>query len=108
MISGRGWWGSNPLQKGPCRSQGGLVSHCATNDPNIPIASAPQGDLRLQALRQARAPVERLEPTIDDPHRSQDGFAIYCVIVAPIGVETPKRKMSMATITSCFSQSGRN
>ncbi|GFO00597.1 hypothetical protein PoB_002710200 [Plakobranchus ocellatus] len=25
--------GSNPRQKGPCRSQGGLASHCATDAP---------------------------------------------------------------------------
>ncbi|GFO21295.1 hypothetical protein PoB_004780000 [Plakobranchus ocellatus] len=27
----RRWRGSNPLQKGPCRSQGGFISHCATD-----------------------------------------------------------------------------
>ncbi|GFO10982.1 hypothetical protein PoB_003748700 [Plakobranchus ocellatus] len=27
---GRRWRGPNPRQKGPCRSQGGLVSLCAT------------------------------------------------------------------------------
>ncbi|GFN76620.1 hypothetical protein PoB_000312600 [Plakobranchus ocellatus] len=30
---GRQWRGSNPRQKGPCRSQGGLTSHCATDTP---------------------------------------------------------------------------
>ncbi|GFO32559.1 hypothetical protein PoB_005906400 [Plakobranchus ocellatus] len=27
------WWGSNPRQEGPSRSQGGLASHCATDAP---------------------------------------------------------------------------
>ncbi|GFO32620.1 hypothetical protein PoB_005912500 [Plakobranchus ocellatus] len=30
---GRRWRGSNPPQKGPCRSQGGFASHCATETP---------------------------------------------------------------------------
>ncbi|GFO39170.1 hypothetical protein PoB_006567500 [Plakobranchus ocellatus] len=30
---GRRWRGSNSLQKGPCRSQGGLASHCAIGAP---------------------------------------------------------------------------
>ncbi|GFN99602.1 hypothetical protein PoB_002610800 [Plakobranchus ocellatus] len=30
---GRRWRSSNPRQKGPCRSQGGLASHCATDAP---------------------------------------------------------------------------
>ncbi|GFN84456.1 hypothetical protein PoB_001096200 [Plakobranchus ocellatus] len=28
---GRRWQGSNPRRMGPCRSQGGLTSHCATD-----------------------------------------------------------------------------
>ncbi|GFO12096.1 hypothetical protein PoB_003860100 [Plakobranchus ocellatus] len=32
---GRRWRGSNPRQKGPCRSQGGLTSHCATDAPRF-------------------------------------------------------------------------
>ncbi|GFO10745.1 hypothetical protein PoB_003725000 [Plakobranchus ocellatus] len=27
------WLGSNPRQKGPCRFQGGLAGHCATDAP---------------------------------------------------------------------------
>ncbi|GFN85324.1 hypothetical protein PoB_001183000 [Plakobranchus ocellatus] len=39
VISGSGdkrsvWRGSNSRQEGPCRSQGGLASHCATDAPN--------------------------------------------------------------------------
>ncbi|GFO45301.1 hypothetical protein PoB_007180600 [Plakobranchus ocellatus] len=30
---GRRWRGSNPRQKGPCRSQGRLASHCVTDAP---------------------------------------------------------------------------
>ncbi|GFO33385.1 hypothetical protein PoB_005989000 [Plakobranchus ocellatus] len=34
---GRRRWGSNPRQKGLCRSQGGLASHCATVAPRTQI-----------------------------------------------------------------------
>ncbi|GFO21249.1 hypothetical protein PoB_004775400 [Plakobranchus ocellatus] len=33
--AGARWRGSNPRQKSPYKSQGGLTSHCATNAPNI-------------------------------------------------------------------------
>ncbi|GFO03700.1 hypothetical protein PoB_003020500 [Plakobranchus ocellatus] len=31
VRSGRRWRGSNPRQKGTCKSQGGLTSRCATD-----------------------------------------------------------------------------
>ncbi|GFO10878.1 hypothetical protein PoB_003738300 [Plakobranchus ocellatus] len=30
----RQWQGSNPQHKDPCKSQGGLTSHCVTNVPD--------------------------------------------------------------------------
>ncbi|GFO46936.1 hypothetical protein PoB_007344100 [Plakobranchus ocellatus] len=36
LRPGRLWRGSNPRQKGSCRSQGGLASHCATETPIWP------------------------------------------------------------------------
>ncbi|GFO10628.1 hypothetical protein PoB_003713300 [Plakobranchus ocellatus] len=29
--------GSNPQQKGPCRSQGGFAIHCATDTPSMHV-----------------------------------------------------------------------
>ncbi|GFO20744.1 hypothetical protein PoB_004724900 [Plakobranchus ocellatus] len=49
--------GSNPRQKGPCRSHGGLASHCATDAPLhvgqtllASVKSAPIGRLNVSAL----------------------------------------------------------
>ncbi|GFN91738.1 LOW QUALITY PROTEIN: hypothetical protein PoB_001824400 [Plakobranchus ocellatus] len=36
---GRRWRGSNPRQKGPCRSQSGLASHCAIDAPSSVVGS---------------------------------------------------------------------
>ncbi|GFO22985.1 hypothetical protein PoB_004949000, partial [Plakobranchus ocellatus] len=33
-MPGRKWRGSNPGQRDPCRSQGGLAIHCATDIPD--------------------------------------------------------------------------